>query len=175
MRNKRGGRGYTLIELLMVIAIIMVLTGIALAAVSIIRERARIAETRRMVLDLETAIKRFQMDYHQYPWSPSAPAGSLVAADIIRELAPTRTRLASGRNPSDPKFINKRLKDYLIIPDKFLADAGSGATLVDPWGSEYLFAFDVQAQEPKVCSKGPNGIDETSDGDDDFGDDLTNL
>ena len=48
--------------------------------------------------------------------------------------------------------------------------------LMDPWGQTFRYRLRSAIGEPRyhLWSFGPNGIDESSDGDDDFGDDVCN-
>ena len=60
--------------------------------------------------------------------------------------------------------VNK-ITDYLGgIDAASMKDLGSGRTLVDPWGREYLIRVNPRAMSSVVWSRGRNGADETNDG-----------
>ena len=107
------------------------------------------------------------MDYNQYPWPDDAPPPATSMADIVMELAPTNSRVAKGKKPT----INTAWETYLEVLDKYIKNG----TLVDPWGNEYMIVHDTKKKRVIIWSKGPNGIDETSDGDEKYGDDIANV
>jgi prepilin-type N-terminal cleavage/methylation domain-containing protein len=65
MRSFHSSRrsGFTLIEILIVITIILVLVGLLLPAVGFVRERARVAEARNDIMQMSTAISSFKTTY----------------------------------------------------------------------------------------------------------------
>lgn len=62
----------TLIEILVVIAIIGILVGILLPVIAKVKEKARIAQAKKEIKDIELAIQNFKADYGLMPLSPSA-------------------------------------------------------------------------------------------------------
>ena len=69
---------------------------------------------------------------------------------------------------------NRLIKDYLpTIPDKYIDS--STKKLVDMWGNEYRFWWKGVEERAVIYSLGENGTDETSDGNNNFGDDVNNL
>lgn len=63
----RRHSGFTLIELLVVIGIIVILIGILIPAISHVRNAARAASTQSLLVELQSAIERYHMDYNAYP------------------------------------------------------------------------------------------------------------
>ena len=65
--------GFTLMELLIVLAIISLLVGLLLPALSVVRKAAREAKQRAQITTIELAISAFKNDYGDYPrsmWEP---------------------------------------------------------------------------------------------------------
>ena len=60
-------KGFTLVELMVVIIILAVLTGIAIPSYIALRGRARIQATRAELHNIATALEMYAADYDAYP------------------------------------------------------------------------------------------------------------
>ena len=67
MFSMRKKDGYTLMELLTVIAIIAVLAGLIFPVAASAKKRARQAQCMNNMYQIFTALKQFQLDEHRYP------------------------------------------------------------------------------------------------------------
>jgi general secretion pathway protein G len=67
MRKKRGQRGFTLIELMVVIVILGILAGLIIPRIMGRPDEARRAKARIQIESLETALKLYKLDNGQYP------------------------------------------------------------------------------------------------------------
>ena len=63
----RMNKGFTLIELMMVIAIIMILSGAIVARVSVSKGKAKLAKARAEIEEIATACRAFYMDTDLWP------------------------------------------------------------------------------------------------------------
>ena len=64
---KKSGQGFTLIEILTVVAIIVVLTALIVSAGSAVRTRSKTKATEAGIHILEDAIEQYVNDWHSYP------------------------------------------------------------------------------------------------------------
>ncbi len=83
---KRGRLGFTMIEMLTVIAIIVAMSGLLLSAVMTARKRANVAHTKHIIVMLEACIERYQADFGDYP--PGA-GGGVRSSEVLREALTT--------------------------------------------------------------------------------------
>lgn len=82
--------GFTIIELIVVIAIIAILASIVVANVNGVREKAKIAKAKAELKHLQTAVEMYYVDHGAYPcaghWYPGANGDPTVC--LTAALAP---------------------------------------------------------------------------------------
>ncbi len=142
MNHRRRARGFTLIEVMIVIAIVLALTAIVGVAVLGRRDQADVSLTKTKINFLKSALDGFQLDYNRWP---TEEEGLAVLWD--KELL-------------DPEAdVNKYLnKGYMKEP-----------TPTDQWGNEWGYRFPSMRDDETqydLWSYGPNGEDEDGEGDD---------
>jgi len=80
LQRGRGRRlaspGFTLIEVLVVIAIIVILIGIALPALNMARNAAEVTAVQQMLGGLDIALKAYHADHDVYPRSRYVGGGA---------------------------------------------------------------------------------------------------
>ena len=148
MKNQsiRRSRGFTLVELLIVIAIIMVLAALGFAGVSVAMKRAKTVQSLNLATNLAQAITNFVDEYGALPAAAATSAplntGSGEGVTLLRVLLAQETGNTilntRGIRFLEPKSANKR---------KGGIDYGTGGGAValgmyDAWGEPYYVAFD---------------------------------
>jgi prepilin-type N-terminal cleavage/methylation domain-containing protein len=149
-------RAFTLIELLMVIAIIGILASLSLVVINRVREQGRIAEAKREINALKIAVLEYYSDTGRYPVSDAVVSvagksdytynGAIDNSEVMAVLV-NRERYMDGTPTINFSHLkNLKQKFYLSVP---MADAtnmpGLGPELVfrDPWGNPYIISFDL--------------------------------
>ncbi len=104
MINKNNKRGFTLIELMVVIVIIGILAGLIVPRFIGRPEEARQAKAKMQIESLETALKLYKLDTGDYP-STEQGLFALVAPPEVGNI-PKNWReggyLEKGKIPKDP-------------------------------------------------------------------------
>ncbi len=157
-----ASRGFTLVELLVVIAIISLLMATVFAILGPIMTARANAKARSVAGTVTSALEQYRGDFNNYPWLKASDVSKKMAASLPGEVEILTVKvLAELRGQGE---VN-RITDYLGGMDSgSMKDLGSGRTLVDPWGREYLIRVNPKTMSPVVWSRGHNGSDETGDG-----------
>jgi len=74
----RSEKGFTLVELMIVIIILAVLTGIAVPSYMALRNRARESATESEMKNIATAVELHQADHEDYPTTAEYAAGAIL-------------------------------------------------------------------------------------------------
>ena len=101
-------RGFTLIEMLAVIAIIALLAGMLLPALSKARIRARVAKAKAEMLNIRVSIEQYYADYSTYPTNYRITDGKSEALDKL--VVDTKSYISNV--PTDPFLSSSYYKYY---------------------------------------------------------------
>ena len=143
--------GFTLLELLVVVGIIAVLSGLALGVGRRAVESGKIARTRGELTVLAAALDAYRRSYGDYPQTDNE---ARLLQSLLGRRGPLNHALAG------PAFIEAAKFTTAGSLDPFANDS---AVLVDPWGQPYVYAY--QSQTPwanpgfVLYSIGPDGAD----------------
>lgn len=138
----RSHNGFTLVELLSIIAIMAILMGITIPVIRSANARAKIARAKSDIAKLEAAAEQYKNDYGSYPSSSSDT--NLYAA-------------ARSTSPITKKpYIQFKEKDIVM------------QRVVDSWGTPYKYTAPGtrNTKSVDIYSFGPNKTDDAGAGDD---------
>jgi general secretion pathway protein G len=103
-KSSRNERGFTLIELMVVIVILGILVGLIIPRIMGRPDEARAAKARMQIESLETALKLYKLDNGNYPTTEQG-LQALVQAPAAGGLAKKWRQggyLEKGKVPKDP-------------------------------------------------------------------------
>jgi general secretion pathway protein G len=141
LNRSRGRRGFTLIEILIVLGIIILLAGTAIVALVPQQKGARIDTTKIKLKQIETALEAYNVNIGHYP---NEQEGLL---DALR-IKPPFDNEAMGQNWRGP----------------YLKEEPT-----DSWGNKYNYQLsqpgtpEADLTPYKLWSNGPDGMDGTDD------------
>jgi general secretion pathway protein G len=128
-RMRRGGRGFTLIELMVVIVILGILAGLIIPRIMGRPDEARQTKARIMIEGIETALKLYRLDNGFYPTTEQG-LRALVEASTIQPVP---------RNWREGGYLEK------------------GKVPKDPWGNDFVYLSPGTQGELDLISYGADG------------------
>jgi len=136
-------KGFTLIEIMVVVAILGILLGMAVFTGNKARLRAKISKTEAAIAALETAISMYEVDMGSYPASGNQ--------NLVNALT-----VSQGDDWHGP---------YIEFDEE---DISSGK-FQDPWNNDYVYTKGpTGTHNPSydIYSKGPDGAGDGTEADD---------
>ena len=84
-------KGFTLVELIVVIAVVAILSGIAVINFLKVTEKAKRAEAKSFIAGLQTAISMYKLDIGHYPLDDKSSASLREALSFYDNLISIRS------------------------------------------------------------------------------------
>lgn len=176
-RARVTARGFTMMELLVVMGIIVLLAGVLFAYTGPIRERGRRASAKKLIESVYNATEQYRLDFRAYPPDSFGAYNGIEALAYFLTTSFRRAPIAV--NGEVQASINAG--PYLQLQPSELVDL-SGAkrmSIVDPWRSPLKYRLDSRTQNdvwdttktvvnfiPTIYSYGPNRVDDNGKVDD---------
>jgi len=136
----RANGGFTLVELLVVISIIIVLMGLLFPTIRIIQDAANKARAKAAIQGLCTAAKSYNSEYGKWPEPANDQDLVLTFNGLVNPV--TGQKATTGQTAND----NPRALRFMEIQSKDVTVRGLGEqtplALYDPWWMPYAYCFD---------------------------------
>ena len=146
----RGREGFTMLELIVVVAIIGILVGLLLPVLGLIRKRSRQSAAKNAMNAIAMALDKYREDFGAYPPDDEFSGDEAGSEALAKALC---TRHVWGEMHYGPYLENTgaRLKDL----------GGGGKALVSPLGGyyEYLQLVDSEDKKKRRCLVADAGLD----------------
>ena len=148
--SRRHRRGFTLIEMLVTITIIVILAGLIVAGMDFVKIKRQRATAEIQIKMLANACEEFHLDHGFYPGrSDNSPAdGKNMTNEIFQDLYWDSNRDGSGPLTDTTQRIYLSDLDPDHNKQGWIEGKGQAARIVDPWGNEYRYRKGNNAQSP---------------------------
>jgi prepilin-type N-terminal cleavage/methylation domain-containing protein len=164
-RATHRARGFTLIELILVIAIISLLMALLGTTLSKLRDQTRRSSARTLIERVYSGLEQYHLIFRAYP--PTTAPGGLNGDQALYYY------LTTAFNPTPNPAKNEVWADLFCAPCIQNLQAteyrqnGAGFDFIDPWNQPLIFKMNVLADtssmltnSPLIYSTGPNKADE---------------
>ena len=139
--SKRRG-GFTLVELLAVIMIIIILAGLVVAGLGFVREKQDREKAKIQVALIGKALEEYKLDNGSYPAAVST-TGKNQSNILYKALY-----LDGANDATKTKRIYVPEFDPVTTKQGWITGSGATATVTDPWGFEYYYRTGAGAVNP---------------------------
>jgi len=132
-KKRRGG--FTLMELIATLGVILLISSLILVGVQIVRHRSQLMKTKVAVKSIERALIQYFYEYGEWPEGISGYGMGDPEVNYTGIEANERVmRMLNGENVDG---LNSRGIQFLAAPGKSLTTG-----YLDPWGNPYKFMCD---------------------------------
>jgi len=149
MKKRAGAAGFTIVEILVVIAIISTLAGLLMTGVMIARTKIRKDQVKISLANIAMGLKTYQTNMGDYP----PGSGDIASSETLCKELTT----AKGYGPYLTRLESKEIKD---------TNGNAELELVDPWNGPIVYTRGdnlTNGKDFELRSAGPDGIYGTDD------------
>ena len=165
-------RNYTLLEMLVVVAIIAVLAGLLFPVINTAREKARETQAAGGCNAIATALRQYKMSYSKFPSvTVSDPVGG-GAGDSAGANVPTTDSTSDNKydkiifalsgvlpggtaNDSSFKSLNRKKNSFLEVPADYMKS--NKAFYANSWGRRYYIMYGNAGDKMLEFKRAKNG------------------
>ncbi|MDE0835121.1 MAG: type II secretion system protein GspG [Akkermansiaceae bacterium] len=158
-------KGFTLIEMLVVITIIIILAGLSMGGYSFVIQKQANSQAKIQISLLSKALEEYKLDNGEYPDTDKTN-------DLYKALYWDSDNNGTGADTDTDQKIYVSQLDPDNDNQGWTEGTGANAKIVDPWGKEYIYrrGDHDKAKNPDfdLLSKGTDGIEGNADDIDNF-------
>ena len=145
--------GFTLIELMAVITIIVILAGLVVGGMGFVSERQAKEKAKVQIALLSKALEEYKLDFGVYPPTADkpnnyvAPAGTTTSSVLFDYLYFDSDR-AGGFDANQKIYLPELDPGTTQNPSKqgwTTGTASKGTIITDPWGNQYCYRSAIKA------------------------------
>ena len=160
--------GFTLVEMLAVITIIVILAGLVVGGMGFVNERQAREKAKTQIGMLETALEEFKLDHGSYPATTNSSTGTKGNSSIdvfdMSEPSPRRASLYFVLFGKGEEALEGTRDDFPIYLEALNNENNkqgwtvSGSTnILDPWGKPYRYRTAVDPRgRPNRFTQNPD-------------------
>jgi general secretion pathway protein G len=141
-------RGFTLMELLVVVAIIVILASLVLGGLSVMQRNQAVSKCKAQIGMLSTALDEYKMDFGRYPVADDTGATSDSGANVL-------FKALYWDSDNDGSGVGSDTDQRSYLPEldptsnkqgwRSTTTASANNTIFDPWGANYRYRSGVDA------------------------------
>lgn len=146
---RRTNSGFTLVELLVVISIIVVLAAMSFGAANMAINKSKKLQTTTDARGLQSAVEAFQSEYSRLPefgmQGDEAQSDGQSGSELLTILLGKEEVTDDMQNKKQITFLNAKVNKNKKKGGLIYSNGGSGATpegLYDAWGNPFYLKFD---------------------------------
>jgi len=168
--------GFTLIEMLIVVAIIVILVALLMPVLGAVRESAKKKATRALIDGIAAGMERYYTEFDEYPPSTDAGMGDSMDPTSIYKYLCGKDGRGITRTIGTTNQKTRRYDPFISPPAENLIKSGTDTIVIDAWGKPIVFLncrFYTESKRagnpsyvPDLVCKNPNSFDLYSTGPD---------
>jgi len=151
-------RGFTLVELLVVITIIAILAGLSFAGITAALKKARTTESKVLATSLKQAIDAFYSEYNKLPDIEAGAGGVETDAGdgltLLRILLAQESESGDLENKRSVVFLNAKQAKAERGGVEYGSGGGSVEGMYDAFGNPFRVFMNVDYEDELVFSYG---------------------
>ncbi len=136
--QRRRAAGFSLMELVVVVAIIVVLAALTLGALNLINQRQAREKAGVQIKLLENALAKYQLDNRSYPQSMD-PEGRKGDEVLYKYLYYDAFQDRQNGGHSEIYLVELDPNNNTKGGQAWIEGTGANAKIVDPWGEPYRY------------------------------------
>lgn len=151
-------RGFTLVELLIVISIIAILASLIAVGLTAAQQKSQETQATSMISTLRDAAQTYQFEKGSYPGFGKMPSPDRNDFPVLWRAIMHRPSPLIADPPSDNLVVQEG-DTYRKATRAEIFDEKVDKYLLDPWGSPYVYRCNQGVKEPEAWMINPGGID----------------